>query len=175
VHWGVISDAGDALNPRAAGGLFASGSTTTSAARPAPEVVGTLVEILNDSASALLRQESEDGSRRALALLDEAEAHVERGEYGWTEIHFNRAEALRLLGRLDEAEAILRDQVEFSERAYGDPSLQLFAALANLAEVYRRGKPGLRRDLPRGRRRAAGRTRSRRPRPNGDEDERGGA
>lgn len=30
---------------------------------------------------------------------------------------------------------ILRDLVEFSERAYGDPSLQLFAALANLAEV----------------------------------------
>lgn len=41
---------------------------------------------------------------------------VERGEYGWTVIRFNRAEALRLLGRFDEAEAVLRDMVEFSER-----------------------------------------------------------
>lgn len=42
---------------------------------------------------------------------------VNRGDYGWTEIRFDRAEALRLLERLDEAEAILRDLVEFSERA----------------------------------------------------------
>jgi tetratricopeptide (TPR) repeat protein len=105
------------------------------AARPLPEVIGTLVEILNDAASDLLRQEKEDDSRRALALLDDAEAHVERGEYGWTEIRFNRAEALRLLGHREEAKAILRDLVEFSERVYGSPSLQLFAALANLAEV----------------------------------------
>jgi tetratricopeptide (TPR) repeat protein len=104
-------------------------------ARPVPEVIGTLVEVLNDSASDLLRHEAEDDSRRALALLDEAEARVERGEYGWTEIRFNRAEVLRLLGRLEEAEAILRDLVVFSEHAYGDPSLQLLAALANLAEV----------------------------------------
>jgi len=100
-----------------------------------PEVIGTLVEVLNDSASDLLRHDREDDSRRALGLLDDAEARVARGEYGWTEIRFNWAEALRLLGRLDEAEAILRDLVEFSERACGNPSLQLFAALANLAEV----------------------------------------
>jgi tetratricopeptide (TPR) repeat protein len=105
------------------------------AARPVPDVIGTLIEILNDSASELLRQKRENESRRALALLDDAEAHVERGEYGWTEIRFNRAEALRLLGRREEAEVILRELVEFSERVYGDPSLQLFAALANLAEV----------------------------------------
>ena len=105
------------------------------ATRPVPEVVGTLVEILNDTASNLLRHEKEDDTRRALALLDDANAHVERGEYGWTEIRFNRAEALRLLGRREEAESILRDLVNFSERAYGNPSLQLFAALANLAEV----------------------------------------
>lgn len=107
------------------------------ASRPAPEVIGTLVEVLNDSASDLLRHDNTDDTRRALALLDDAERRVDRGDYGWTEIRFNRAEALRLLGHLDEAETILRDLVQFSEHAYGDPSLQLFAALANLAEVLK--------------------------------------
>jgi hypothetical protein len=94
------------------------------AARPVPEVIGTW------SRSSTTWRPTYSGmrggrSRRALVLLDDADAHVERGECGWTEIRLNRAEALRLLGRLEEAEAILRDLGEFSERVYGNPSLQL--------------------------------------------------
>jgi hypothetical protein len=60
---------------------------------------------------------------------------VGRGEYGWQQIRLNRAKALRTAGRLDEAEPLLRDLVQFAEQAHGDPSLPLFAALAELAEV----------------------------------------
>jgi hypothetical protein len=47
----------------------------------------------------------------------------------------NRAHGLQKAGRLSEAATALRDLVEYCEQAYGDPSLELFAALADLSDV----------------------------------------
>ncbi|MFG2129751.1 tetratricopeptide repeat protein [Streptomyces sp. NPDC048751] len=101
-------------------------------------VEGTLVEILNDYAAFLLRKNPHgpaDALPRAVALLDEANAHLERGEYGWRQVTMNRAHALHQSGRLDEAEGIFRDLVGFCEENHGPESYELSVALRDLADV----------------------------------------
>jgi tetratricopeptide (TPR) repeat protein len=106
------------------------------AQRPEPAVIGTMVEILNDYAIYLLRDEpNRSDDALALALLDEALRHVERGDYGWRQVTMNRARALQRMGRHREAEPVLRDLVRYCEEAYGDPSYELSVALRDLADI----------------------------------------
>jgi tetratricopeptide (TPR) repeat protein len=114
------------------------------ARRPEPYVGGKLVEILNDYATHLLRHAAQfpAADDAAVALLDEALDHIRRGDYGWQQVTTNRAKAARKRGNLHEAETILRDLVQYCEQEIGDPSYELFAALADLADVLKeRGSP----------------------------------
>jgi tetratricopeptide (TPR) repeat protein len=118
---------------------------TVAARRPEPQVIGTLVEILNDYAAHLLRSRADatqDNVEAAIGLLDEALTRVSRGEYGWRQIIANRARAWRLAGDLDAAETTYRELVGHCEEAYGDPSYELSVALADLADLLKeRGSP----------------------------------
>lgn len=110
------------------------------ARRPEPAVLQTLVENLNDYAAFLLRDKPElltDALTQALALLEEAHLHVDRGEYGWRQVEMNRAKALQRMGQLHRAEGIFRDLVIFCEEAYGDPSYELSITLRDHAEILR--------------------------------------
>jgi tetratricopeptide (TPR) repeat protein len=114
------------------------------ARRPEPYVEGKLVEILDDYATRLLRNAAElqIADDTAVALLDEALGHLRRGDYGWQQVTTNRAKAAWRRGNLQEAETILRDLVHYCEQEFGDPSYELFAALADLADVLKeRGSP----------------------------------
>ncbi|MFG2085872.1 tetratricopeptide repeat protein [Spirillospora sp. NPDC048824] len=108
--------------------------------QPGRSTLETLVEVLNDYAACLRRGEpradaSAEALRTAMRLLDEALHLVERGAYGWKQVMVNRAHVLRLEGRLDEAETIFRDLVDYCEATYGDPSYELYVALRELSEL----------------------------------------
>jgi tetratricopeptide (TPR) repeat protein len=108
--------------------------------RPKPEVRQTLVEILNDYAAYLLRDKPElpkDAPSQAVALLEEALVHTERGAYGWRQVAMNRARALQRMGQVTVAEEAFRDLVAYCEEAYGDPSYELSVALRDHAEVLK--------------------------------------
>lgn len=104
------------------------------------EDAGAVVMVLNDYSVHLLHHSPEQGTtaqgvaRDVLALLDEAESLGPPGGYGTEQIMLNRAEALRRLGRHEEARAELERLVAACEE-WDEPTLLLFAALVGLAEV----------------------------------------
>jgi hypothetical protein len=57
---------------------------------------------------------------QAVALLDEALAQVERGDYGWRQISMNRARALRRKGHLAAAEDV-HHTVRFIDICHSKP------------------------------------------------------
>jgi tetratricopeptide (TPR) repeat protein len=71
------------------------------ARRPEPAVRQTMVEILNDYAAFLLRGAPdlpEDAPGQAVALLDEALAQLDRGDYVWRQVAMDRARRCRAWG-----------------------------------------------------------------------------
>ncbi|WP_369258827.1 tetratricopeptide repeat protein [Streptomyces sp. R35] len=109
-------------------------------------VVQTLVEVLNDYAACLLREDNParppDADQRAADLLQEASALTRPGEHGWRQITANTGHALARAGRLQQAESRFREVVRYCEEHHGDPSYELYAALRDLADVlHERGDP----------------------------------
>ncbi|WP_329254846.1 hypothetical protein OG223_29145 [Streptomyces sp. NBC_01478] len=100
----------------------------------------TLVMVLNDYSVHLLHHAPEQGvsaksqAAEVLRLLDEAETAGRTGGYGTEQIMLNRAEALRRLDRPEDATRVLEDLIALCEQ-WDEPTLLLFAALANLAEI----------------------------------------
>ncbi|WP_149830797.1 tetratricopeptide repeat protein [Streptomyces tailanensis] len=99
-----------------------------------------LAMVLNDYSVHLLRHAPEKGtSARAVAgdvlrMLDEAENVTRPGGYGTEQIMLNRADAMRRLGRPEDARQVLEQLVALCEE-WDEPTLLLFAALVDLAEV----------------------------------------
>ncbi|MFE7760913.1 hypothetical protein [Streptomyces sp. NPDC057438] len=106
----------------------------------AEEDAESLAMVLNDYSVHLLRHAPEQGtSARAVAadvlrMLDEAENVSRPGGYGTEQIMLNRADALRRLGRLEDARGVLERLVALCED-WDEPTMLLFAALVALAEV----------------------------------------
>jgi tetratricopeptide (TPR) repeat protein len=100
----------------------------------------TLVMVLNDYSVHLLHHAPEQGvsaksqAAEVLRLLDEADTAGRTGGYGTEQIMLNRAEALRRLDRPEDATRVLEDLIALCEQ-WDEPTLLLFAALANLAEI----------------------------------------
>ncbi|MBK3577825.1 hypothetical protein JHN63_29305 [Streptomyces sp. MBT65] len=100
----------------------------------------TLVMVLNDYSVHLLHHAPEQGASaksqaaEVLRLLEEAETAGRTGGYGTEQIMLNRAEALRRLDRPEDATRVLEDLIALCEQ-WDEPTLLLFAALANLAEI----------------------------------------
>jgi hypothetical protein len=67
-------------------------------------------------------------------MLDEAENVTRPGGYGTEQIMLNRADALRRLGRPEDARQVPEQLVALCEE-WDEPTLLLFAALVDLAEV----------------------------------------
>lgn len=105
---------------------------------PTEEAQGTLVEILNDYAADLLQASpSPVRANLAMELLKEADVMLTKGDYGWSQIQLNLADALRQTGDLQGASVTLRKLERYTETAYGPVTLERFAALHALAEVLK--------------------------------------
>jgi hypothetical protein len=103
---------------------------------------GLLVEALNDCAAELLsprqsdQRSTPDRMSAGRALLDEAARLLRRGEYGWTQVELNLAQACRAAGELHSARKHLEAVRDYCLERMPDPSTTLIATLADLAEVY---------------------------------------
>jgi tetratricopeptide (TPR) repeat protein len=128
---------------RQAAGAFDDALTTARRAHRdtgADEDAEALVMVLNDYSVHLLHHSPEQGTTArataedVLAMLAEAQTLGPPGGYGTEQIMLNRAEALRRLGRHEEARGELERLVAACEE-WDEPTLLLFAALVGLSEV----------------------------------------
>lgn len=100
-----------------------------------------LTEVLNDYASRLLDTEPpqpgwRDDALQAGTLLDDARRLIRPGDHGWHQVAINRAIAHHRLGETPDADALLRETIDYCENTFGHYTYPTFGAVTALLDVY---------------------------------------